>query len=244
MGVLVLLALIALIFFYRSFRESPVRAGNVYVSKSSKPDELKYFLETAPYLGKTIIKWDRDIRVQILTGASAKDSILVKEILKEVAPALGKIKIYMVHKEGNLTVTFVHDPTVYDKMAAGIIDEGIPKAYAAPHFMNWGMKIKSVEIVIGPLATGVRKGRIIRHEFAHALGLWEHTKTRYNDANLMGKIIFFNLESSIRWDDSPYFPRIDLGALTILYNDSMPNNIRLNELLKVIDTASAPLQQP
>ncbi|MRG44824.1 hypothetical protein GFS24_06845 [Chitinophaga sp. SYP-B3965] len=207
-----------------------------YTSKPYQRDEMKYFLEIAPENGKVIIKWNKDIKVQILPGASPKDSAHVKAIIQELIPILGKIKISLVPANGNLTVNFVKSEEEYKKMANGIFDEGSPKGYAQPDFNKFRTRIESVAIVISPLAMGVVRGEVIRHEFGHALGFWEHSKSFYNEPNLMGRKSFKDIESAMKWRDSPHFTRLDKGALAILYNDNMPVAISHAELMKGIDT--------
>ena len=203
-------------------------------------DELKYFIETVSYDNGTIVKWDKDVTVQVLDGASRSDSVVVQEMLREVLPAMGEINITLVDSGGNLTIRLMKSITEYKKLWDGEYHEDFPKGFAVGHLNVWKTRIDHAEIVISPSTSERMKRNVLRHELGHALGLWQHAKSFYETPNLMGKINFRDPDAAMKWSDSHYFTRLDLSALKMLYNDSLPNATPFRELVESIDTTNAP----
>lgn len=209
------------------------------LERDYKRDELKYFSEIAFRRGK-IVRWIKDIKVSA-SGSIPKKSIdEIKRIIQELSPLMDNIKLSYADKDGDITVTFVATDSLYKALAKGIFDEGYPHGFTHWKTARMFTEMKKADIYIRPDMGFIRfgEGSVLRHEFMHALGVWNHGKTYFEEENLMSKITFIDISIAQKWADTWYIPRLDKAAIKLLYDSRIPNGLDLNSFLKSTDTTN------
>lgn len=238
--IVILLAGAALAGCHQENRTGNPPPGKQRISAPYRPKDMRYFLEVAPQESgnKYMVKWDKPIFVGIAGEHTEADSLLIDEVIRETAPAILPMRIGWAKGKPNLVVNFITDAAVYEKMhfESGL-KKKLYKAYTRTYRHRWGEGLRQVDIILGPRVKNNGQSIIFRHEFMHALGFGGHTTTLFDEVNLLGRSSFPSAEASMRWSDSPYYPKMDLAALAILYDTAVPVMTHPALFLEKFDTS-------
>ena len=189
-------------------------------------EEIDYFLEIA--LGAefgdeipVIKKWNKNIRIKIEGEPTIEDLEIINDIISDLNELVSCIKIKLVEKKENLTITFSPESDF------GSIDQNyIPTNYgffwALWHDDNYviynaNILVSSVDI------TQNERSHLIREELTQSLGLM-------NDSDKYKDSIFYQ-----EWTDFTEFCEIDRAVIKLLYQKKVKPGMSKEQVLKVLN---------
>lgn len=189
-------------------------------------EEIDYFTEIV--LGAefgdeipVIKKWTNDIRLKIVGKPTEADMQTINSIISDLNYLIGGIKIKLVDKKENLTITF--PPENQFK----VIDQNyVPTNYgffwALWHDDNFVIYNASI-LVSSAGITQQERSHLIREELTQSLGLM-------NDSNKYNNSIFYQ-----EWTDFTEFSKIDKSVIKLLYLKKIKPGMSKEQVLGVLN---------
>lgn len=189
-------------------------------------EEIDYFTEIV--LGAefgdeipVIKKWTNDIRIKIIGKPTEADMQTINSIISDLNYLIGEIKIKLVDKKENLTITF--SPENQFK----VIDQNyVPTNYgffwALWHDDNFVIYNASI-LVSSAGITQQARSHLIREELTQSLGLM-------NDSNKYNNSIFYQ-----EWTDVTEFSKIDKSVIKLLYLKNIKPGMSKEQVLGVLN---------
>ncbi len=189
-------------------------------------EEKDYFTEIA--LGAefgdeipVIKKWTKDIRIKIDGEPTDEDLLIINEIIDDLNELLYGIKIKIVEKKENLTITFSPESDF-----ASIDENYIPTNYgffwALWHDDNYVIYDASI-LVSSADITQNERSHLIREELTQSLGLM-------NDSNRYSDSIFYQ-----EWTDVTEFSEIDRAVIKLLYHKKVKPGMTKEQIIKILN---------
>lgn len=202
------------------------KLDNLDFFKKYNPKSINFFQEVGFDDFKEINKWEENIKYDFVGQPHDGDIQLLDTIFAEAMQIIKPIKIEKIKKgeKPNLIIYFG------DKM--GNIkpqSEGLSQLCRNNRIIKFGAS----EIWADPKYGGKRRQAIFRHELLHVLGLSHPPKGK------LYKVIispFFFIDER-GWDDPDFvltykYTELDIAALSILYDKSIPNGMDLESFKK------------
>jgi len=189
-------------------------------------EEIEYFAEIA--LGAefgdetpVIKKWTDDVRIKVNGDPTEKDLHTTNKIIDDLNELISGIKIKLVDKNGNLSITFSSEsdftlidpnyvPTNYGFFWALWHDDNFV-------IYNASILISSVDI------TQKERSHLICEELAQSLGLM-------NDSNKYEDSIFYQ-----EWTEITEFSEIDRAVIKLLYLNNITHGLSKEQVLKILN---------
>ncbi|QKZ14693.1 hypothetical protein [Spirosoma sp. KUDC1026] len=194
-------------------------------------EQLSYFSDVAFGYPDKIKKWDEKIAVTIVGACSEADRLEVQTIVREIAAIIGNDKIELVSDQANV---FVYFPTLqqdFEREKQGTLGIDV-NGFMYPTF-SFSDRLTKVKLYVSPALKGRYRGRVLRHEFCHALGLSGHSKKVYKEDHLLAVRFYGSLEEAEEVDSTPaVIPEADIKAIKLLYDNSIPNGLKRSTFLQ------------
>ena len=220
----------ALIFI---FFKNNVKLQSTGFLKKYTVEEITYFSEVGFGDSDRLMKWNKEIQVQILPPFQKADSIEVDKIVDELKPLVRKVKIVLVKEKGNFLVHFPRTAKEFNSYRQ-VDSRQEPRGFASPNLDLQG-NLRKVEIYIMPYLNGKGRGETLRHEFCHAMGLMGHSKRSFEEPHLLGITVYNNFDVYESDLDSPAsLPEAERRAIKLLYDDHLPVNLSRSKFLEAI----------
>jgi hypothetical protein len=188
--------------------------------------EIEYFTEIA--LGAefgdetpVIKKWVDDIRIKVDGEPTEEDLQTVNNIIKDLNEIIIGIKIKLVDKKANLTITFSPESD-FSSIDSNYVPTDFGFFWALWHDDNFtiydaSILISSVDI------TQKARSHLIREELTQSLGLM-------NDSNKYKDSVFFQ-----EWTDIVEFSEIDRSVIKLLYINSVKPGMTKEQVRKILE---------
>jgi hypothetical protein len=197
------------------------RSSNNYTNK-----EIDYFTEIA--LGAefgdevpVIKKWTNNIRIKVSGEPTEADLQTINNIIIDLNELLCGIKIKLVKKKWNLTITFSPESDF-----ATINQNYVPTNYGF-FWVFWhddSFVIYDASIMISSEdITQKERSHLIREELTQSLGLMNDSK-KYNNS------IFYQ-----EWTDVTSFSDVDKAVITLLYLKKIKPGMSKEQVLEILN---------
>jgi len=189
-------------------------------------EEINYFSEIA--LGAefgdeipVIKKWNKNIRIKIEGEPTSEDLEIINDIIVDLNELISGIKIKLVEKKENLTITFSPESDF------GSIDQNyIPTNYgffwALWHDDNYVIYNASI-LVSSADITQNERSHLIREELTQSLGLM-------NDSGKYIDSIFYQ-----KWTDVTEFTEIDRAVIKLLYLKKIKPGMTKDQIIQILN---------
>ncbi len=189
-------------------------------------EEINYFSEIA--LGAefgdeipVIKKWNQNIRIKIEGEPTSEDLEIINDIIVDLNELISGIKIKLVEKKENLTITFSPESDF------GSIDQNyIPTNYgffwALWHDDNYVIYNASI-LVSSAEITQNERSHLIREELTQSLGLM-------NDSGKYIDSIFYQ-----KWTDVTEFTEIDRAVIKLLYLKKIKPGMTKDQIIQILN---------
>ncbi len=195
-------------------------------SNNYAKEEIDYFTEIA--LGAefgdevpVIKKWTNDIRIKVNGEPTDADLQTINNIIIDLNELLCGIKIKLVEKNWNLTITFSPESDF-----ATIDQNYVPTNYGFFWVLwhNDSFVIYDASILISSKdVTQKERSHLIREELTQSLGLM-------NDSNKYKDSIFYQ-----EWTDVTSFSDVDKAVLKLLYMKKIRPGMSKEQVLEVLN---------
>ncbi len=195
-------------------------------SNGFSQEEIDYFTEIA--LGAefgdetpVIKKWTNDIRIKVNGEPAAKDLQTLNNIVTDLNEIITGIKIKLVDKNENLTITFSPESD-FTSIDAHYVPTNYGFFWALWHDDNFVIYEANI-LVSSTDITQKERSHLLREELTQSLGLM-------NDSNKYKDSIFYQ-----EWTDVTEFSEIDKTVITLLYLKKITPGMSKEQVLEVLN---------
>ena len=195
-------------------------------SNGFSQEEIDYFTEIA--LGAefgeqipVVKKWTDDIRIKVYGKPAAKDLQTLNNIVTDLNEIITGIKIKLVDKNENLTITFSPESD-FTSIDAHYVPTNYGFFWALWHDDNFVIYEANI-LVSSTDITQKERSHLIREELTQSLGLM-------NDSNKYKDSIFYQ-----EWTDVTEFSEIDKTVITLLYLKKITPGMSKEQVLEVLN---------
>jgi hypothetical protein len=189
-------------------------------------EEIEYFTEIA--LGAefgdevpVIKKWTTDIRIKVNGEPTVTDLQTINNIIDDFNELIAAIKIKLVNKNENLTITFSPESD-FAEIDPNYVPTNYGFFWALWHDDNFVIYDASI-LVASTEVTQKERSHLIREELTQSLGLM-------NDSNKYKDSIFFQ-----GWTDITAFSEIDRAVIKLLYQNKIEPGLSKKQVLEVLN---------
>lgn len=189
-------------------------------------EEIEYFTEIA--LGvefgdeiPVIKKWTDNIRIKIIGKPIEADMQIINSIISDLNYLIGEIKIKLVDKKENLTITFSPE-NQFKAIDQNYVPTNYGFFWALWHDDNYVIYESHILISSAGLTQQARS-HLIREELTQSLGLM-------NDSNKYHNSIFYQ-----GWTDVTEFSKIDKSVIKLLYLKNIKPGMSKEQVLGVLN---------
>jgi len=189
-------------------------------------DEIEYFTEIA--LGAefgdeipVIKKWTENTRIKINGEPTEEDLQTINNIVGDLNELISAIKIKIVNKNENLTITFSPESD-FTSIDPNYIPTNYGFFWALWHDDNYVIYDANILIASADI-TQQERSHLIREELTQSLGLM-------NDSNKYGDSIFYQ-----EWTDVTDFSEIDKSIIKLLYHNKIKPGMSKEDVLKIMN---------
>jgi len=176
--------------------------------KQYSQEEIDYFIEIA--LGaefgdnvSVIKKWNDNIRIKIVGKPTDADMQTIDDIVSDLNELLSGIKVNLVDKRGNITITFSPE-SAFATIDSNYVPTNYGFFWALWHDDNYVIYDANI-LVSSAGVTQDERSHLIREELTQSLGLM-------NDSNKYEDSIFYQ-----KWTDVTQYSDIDKAVIQLLY---------------------------
>lgn len=195
-------------------------------SNGFSQEEIDYFTEIA--LGAefgdetpVIKKWTDDIRIKVNGKPTAEDLQTLNNIVTDLNEIITGIKIKLVDKNGNLTITFSPESD-FTSIDAHYVPTNYGFFWALWHDDNFVIYEANI-LVSSADITQKERSHLLREELTQSLGLM-------NDSNKYKDSIFYQ-----EWTDITAFSEIDRAVIKLLYQNKIKPGLSKKQVLEVLN---------
>jgi len=188
--------------------------------------EIDYFVEIA--LGAefgeqtpVIKKWINDIRIKINGEPTEADLQTINNIVSDLTEIISSIKIKIVNKNENLTITFSPESD-FTSIDPNYVPTNYGFFWALWHDDNFVIYDANILISSADI-TQKERSHLIREELTQSLGLMNDSD-KYNDS------IFYQ-----EWTDVTEFSELDRVAIKLLYLKKIEPGVSKEQVFKVLN---------
>ena len=189
-------------------------------------NEIDYFVEIA--LGAefgeqtpVIKKWINDIRIKINGEPTEADLQTINNIVSDLTEIISSIKIKIVNKNENLTITFSPESD-FTSIDPNYVPTNYGFFWALWHDDNFVIYDANILISSADI-TQKERSHLIREELSQSLGLMNDSD-KYNDS------IFYQ-----EWTDVTEFSELDRVAIKLLYLKKIEPGVSKEQVFKVLN---------
>lgn len=189
-------------------------------------EEIDYFTEIV--LGAefgdeipVIKKWTNDIRIKIVGKPTEADMQTINSIISDLNYLIGGIKIKLVDKKENLTITFSPE-NQFKAIDQNYVPTNYGFFWALWHDDNFVIYNASILVASADI-TQQERSHLIREELTQSLGLM-------NDSNKYKDSIFYQ-----EWADVTKFSEIDRAVIKLLYLNKIKPGMSKEQILSVLN---------
>jgi len=195
-------------------------------SHSFTQEEIEYFSEIA--LGAefgdetpVIKRWADDIRINVNGEPTKEDLQTINNIIDDLSELISGIKIKLVDKNGNLSITFSPESD-FTSIDPNYVPTNYGFFWALWHDDNF--VIYDASILISSIdITQEERSHLIREELTQSLGLM-------NDSNKYEDSIFYQ-----EWTSVAEFSEIDRAVIKLLYLNNIKPGLSKEQVLKILN---------
>ena len=195
-------------------------------SNDFSQEEIDYFTEIA--LGAefgeqipVVKKWTDDIRIKVNGKPAAKDLQTLNNIVTDLNEIITGIKIKLVDKNENLTITFSPESD-FTSLDTNYVPTNYGFFWALWHDDNFVIYEANI-LVSSTDITQKERSHLIREELTQSLGLM-------NDSNKYKDSIFYQ-----EWTDVTKFSEIDKTVITLLYLKKITPGMSKEQVVEVLN---------
>ena len=195
-------------------------------SKNFTQEEITYFTEIA--LGAefgdevpVIKKWTDNIRIKIDGAPTEEDLFTINNIVNNLSELISGIKIKIVEKDENLTITFSPESD-FTEIDTNYVPTNYGFFWALWHDDNFVIYSASI-LVSSAEITQQERSHLIREELTQSLGLMNDSD-KYNDS------IFYQ-----EWTDVTEFSETDRAVIKLLYLKKINPGMSKEQVLKILN---------
>ncbi len=195
-------------------------------SNNFTKEEIEYFTEIV--LGAefgdeipVIKKWNDNIRIKINGEPTVADLQTITNIIDEFNELISGIKIKLVEKKENLTITFSPESD-FAEIDPNYMPTNFGFFWALWHDDNFVIYDASI-LVSSAEVTQKERSHLIREELTQSLGLM-------NDSNKYNDSIFYQ-----EWTDVTKFSEIDKAIIELLYLKKIKPGMSKEQILSVLN---------
>lgn len=189
-------------------------------------EEIEYFTEIA--LGAefgdeipVIKKWTNDIRIKIIGKPTEADMQTINSIISDLNYLIGGIKIKLIDKKGNLTITFPPE-NQFKAIDQNYVPTNYGFFWALWHDDNFVIYNASI-LVSSAGITQQERSHLIREELTQSLGLM-------NDSNKFKDSMFYQ-----EWTDVTDYSEMDRAVIKLLYLKKIKPGMSKEQVLGVLN---------
>ncbi len=189
-------------------------------------EEIDYFTEIA--LGAefgdetpVIKKWTDDIRIKVNGEPTEADLQTINNIIGDLNELISMIKIKLVDKNENLTITFSPESD-FTSIDAHYVPTNYGFFWALWHDDNFVIYEANI-LVSSTDITQKERSHLLREELTQSLGLM-------NDSNKYKDSIFFQ-----GWTDITVFSEIDRAVIKLLCQNKIEPGLSKKQVLEVLN---------
>lgn len=189
-------------------------------------EEIEYFTEIA--LGAefgdevpVIKKWMDDIHIKINGEPTAIDLQTINNIVEDLNELVPGIKIVLVDKDENLTITFSPESD-FTSIDPNYVPTNYGFFWALWHDDNFVIYNASILIASTDI-TQQERSHLIREELTQSLGLM-------NDSNMYKNSIFYQA-----WTDVAEYSQIDRTVIKLLYLKKIVPGMSKEQVLNILN---------
>ena len=189
-------------------------------------EEIEYFTEIA--LGAefgdevpVIKKWMDDIHIKINGEPTAIDLQTINNIVEDLNELVPGIKIVLVDKDENLTITFSPESD-FTSIDPNYVPTNYGFFWALWHDDNFVIYNASILIASTDI-TQQERSHLIREELTQSLGLM-------NDSNMYKNSIFYQA-----WTDVAEYSQIDRTVIKLLYIKKIVPGMSKEQVLNILN---------
>jgi hypothetical protein len=195
-------------------------------SSNFTKEEIEYFTEIA--LGaefgdevSAIKKWSENIRIKINGVPTEEDLQTITNIIDDLNELIAAIKIKLVDKNENLTITFSHESD-FSSIDQNYVPTNYGFFWALWHDDNFVIYDASILISSADI-TQKERSHLIREELTQSIGLM-------NDSNRFEDSIFYQ-----EWTDVIEYSEIDKAVIKLLYLKRVKPGMSKEQVLTVLN---------
>jgi len=195
-------------------------------SNDFSQEEIDFFTEIA--LGAefgeqipVVKKWTDDIRIKVNGKPAAKDLQTLNNIVTDLNEIITGIKIKLVDKNENLTITFSPESD-FTSLDTNYVPTNYGFFWALWHDDNFVIYEANI-LVSSTDITQKERSHLIREELTQSLGLM-------NDSNKYKDSIFYQ-----EWTDVTKFSEIDKTVITLLYLKKITPGMSKEQVVEVLN---------
>ncbi len=195
-------------------------------SNNYSQEEIEYFTEIA--LGAefgdeipVIKKWTDNIRIKVDGEPTKADLQTITDIVDDLNKLIAGIKIKLVEKKENLTITFSPE-NQFKSIDQNYVPTNYGFFWALWHDDNFVIYNASI-LVSSADITQQERSHLIREELTQSLGLM-------NDSNKYNDSIFYQ-----EWTDVKEFSELDKSVIKLLYLKKIKLGMSKEQVLGVLN---------
>lgn len=185
-----------------------------FLKKYPKEDVL-YFRDIAFGNTNRIVKWEGDIRIQIVGYCTENDSADLRSCIEELKQIFTDREVHLVDDAGDTFVRFTKNEGQFNPFVE--LGKPIPAGFTNTSLNFLGQLTRS-SIFIRWNLEALNKRETLRHELCHAVGLLSHCQRPFKTPHLLG-VTNYDFEQILDGNPEPFtkFPEADRNAIKILY---------------------------